>query len=297
VIGAFALRPWRPTLIIDRDALKPILHFGIVFQLKNIVGFMSGAITPVYAGRVLGQTQLGLIGWAQETAYFPLRFVEIISRISFPLYSRLQHDKERLARLVERSVQLCAMVTFFFVGLVLGLGPNIANVIYTSKWLAAVPMLYVYAIAISFGFLTPLIAPLFDAIGKPKVNLKFSIGWTVAIAALVPLTTPRWGALGYAIGYCLPVIIGNSFALYILKLQIPQLKIWKRLRASVIAAVAVAVAGRYELASWATTPGRFIVSILVEAALFALIMLLLDRSSAGDALALLPRKTVPRSPS
>ena len=291
VVGAFAMRPWRPSLVIDRSALRPILRFGVVFQLKNVVGFLSGAITPVYAGRVLGQTQLGLLGWAQETAYFPLRLVEIISRISFPLYSRLQHDPARMARLVERSVQLCAMVTLCFVGLVLGLGPNIASVIYTVKWQPAVPMLYVYAFAIGFGFLTPLVAPMFDAIGKPKVNLKFSIGWTVAISVLVPLTTPRWGALGYAVGYCLPVVVGNCGVLYVLKLQIPQLRVWKRLRASIVAATTVALVGRYWLSSWATDPLRFGAAVLVTVLVFALVMALLDRSSVQDALLLLPKKS------
>jgi O-antigen/teichoic acid export membrane protein len=290
VAGAFAMRPWRPSLVIDRQALRPILHFGVVFQLKNIVGFASGAITPVYAGRVLGQAQLGLLGWAQETAYFPLRLVEIVSRISFPLYSRLQSDKVLLARLVERSVQLCAMGTTFFVGLVIGLGPNIASVIYTSKWLPAVPMLYVYAVAITFGFLTPLVAPLFDAIGKPKVNLRFSVAWTAAIAVLVPLTTPVWGALGYSIGYCLPVVIGNCGVLYVLKRQLPQIRLWTRLRASIIGAVATATVGWYVLAPWATAPVKFIVAVLVEAAVFVSTLVLLDRSSVQDALSLLPRK-------
>jgi len=290
VLGAFAMRPWRPSLLIDQGALRPILHFGVVFQLKNIVGFASGAITPVYAGRVLGQAPLGLLGWAQETAYFPLRLVEIISRISFPLYSRLQHDKALLARLVERSVQLCAMGTLFFVGVVLGLGPNIAEVVYTSKWLPAVPMLYVYAVTIAFGFLTPLVAPLFDALGKPKVNLRFSIAWTVAIAVLVPLTTPRWGALGYAVGYCLPVVVGNCGVLYVLKRQIPGIRLWPRLRASIIGATATAVVGWYLLAPWAKGPAQFIAAVLVDAAVFSLTMVLLDRSSVRDALSLLPKK-------
>jgi O-antigen/teichoic acid export membrane protein len=201
-----------------------------------------------------------------------------------------------MARLVERSVQLCAMVTLCFVGLVLGLGPNIASVIYTVKWLPAVPMLYVYAIAIGFGFLTPLVAPMFDAIGKPKVNLKFSIGWTVAIALIVPLTTPRWGALGYAVGYCLPVVIGNCLVLYVLKLQIPGLRVWKRLRASIVAAATVAVAGRYGLTRWANDPLHFTAAVLATVLLFALVMALLDRSSVKDALLLLPKKSRKVSP-
>ncbi len=293
VIGAFAMRPWRPSLMIDRDSLRPIIRYGVAFQLKNIVGFGTSAITPVYAGRVLGQTQLGLIGWAQDTAYFPLKLVEIISRISFPLYSRLQGDKELLARLVGRSVQQCAIGTLFFVGLVFGLGPNIATVIYTAKWLPAVPLLYVYATAIAFGFFVPIIAPLFDAMGEPKLTLKLSIGWTVATIFIVPFTTPRWGAMGFAVGYCCPVVIGNFATIYMLKRRLPQVRVFSRLPASVIGALLTALVGRYYLAAWATRPGPFIVAILAEVGVFLVTLAVLDRSTVIDALALLPSRKSP----
>lgn len=296
VLGAFSMRPWRPSLIFDQKALRPILGFGIMYQLKNMVGFASGAITPVYAGRMLGQTQLGLIGWAQETAYFPLKLVEVISRISFPLYSRLQHDKELLARSIERSIQLCALCTLFFVGLILGLGPNIASVVYTSKWLPAVPILYVYAIGIAFGFLTPLVAPVFDATGRPQINLRFSVGWTVAIAALVPLTTPRWGAVGFAIGYCVPMILGNCLMLVVLKKMIPDARFWRRTRAAVVGGAVVATLGLRWLSAWATGPFQLVVAVLLEATAFVACVILLDRSLVNDALSILPsrRRRLPK---
>jgi PST family polysaccharide transporter len=84
---ALALRPWKPSLIFDREALRPIIKFGIPFQAKNLIGFVNGAITPVYAGAVLGAKALGLIQWAQTTAYFPLKLVTIMGRVAFPLYS------------------------------------------------------------------------------------------------------------------------------------------------------------------------------------------------------------------
>ena len=143
VIGAYAMRPLEAFAVIDRTVLRPILKFGAAYQVKNVIGFLCGAITPVYAGHALGQRQLGLIDWAQRTAYFPLRLVEAMSRVSFPLFSRLQDDRKSIAVVLERSIQICAMGTLFFVGLVFGLGPNIVGVVYTDKWLPALPLFYV----------------------------------------------------------------------------------------------------------------------------------------------------------
>src|SRR5262249_41649213 len=160
----------------------------------------------------LGQGALGYINWAQATAYFPLRLVDVIGRVTFPLYSRLQGDQVTFGRSLERSVHVCAMGTLFFWGLGVGLGPNIVEVMYGDKWIPALPIFYVYVTGISIGFLSPLIAPALDALGKPQIMARLSIGWTVAICALVPFTTPLaarmglGGTVGFAIGYCIPTV-------------------------------------------------------------------------------------------
>jgi O-antigen/teichoic acid export membrane protein len=291
VVGAYVMRPWKPSLVIDKTALRPILRFGAAYQVKNIIGFLCGAITPVYAGHALGQRQLGLIDWAQRTAYFPLRLVETMSRVSFPLFSRLQDDRQAIAVALERSIQICSMGTLFFVGLVFGMGPNIVGVVYTDKWLPALPLFYVYAAGIAFGFLTPLVAPLLDATGRPQVNARFSIGWTVAIALIVPFTTPRWGAVGFAIGYCVPMVIGNIGMIIVLKKLIPQARLWPRARASIAGGIAVASIGHYILAPWAQGPFAFVASVLLSAVVFLGIVLALDRSAVEDALTLVRRRS------
>ena len=66
-----------------RTALKK----GIAQQLRGMVGLVNGAVTPFWGGRTLGKTLVGYVNWAQSTAYFPLRLVEILSRIGFPLFA------------------------------------------------------------------------------------------------------------------------------------------------------------------------------------------------------------------
>jgi O-antigen/teichoic acid export membrane protein len=305
VIGAFLMRPWRPSLSIDMSSLRPILRFGITYQMKNVVGVIMGAITPVYAGRALGQTTLGLINFGIDTAYFPLRLVEIISRVSFPLFSRMQHDKQLLARALERSVQLCSVATLFYVGLMLGLAPNVVLIVYGAKWLPAVPVLYVFLVAIAFGFLAPLIVPALDATGNPHLSLRLSMGWTAAMIVLVPLVTPFFGAVGYAVAYSIPTVIGNLVMIVVLKRLVPEARFWRRTRAAIVGAVAIALTGWLWLSPWAVATGgwhgfspwvvgvvRLVVSIITMSGLFALIAFAMDRRLLQDAAAML-RKPKP----
>jgi O-antigen/teichoic acid export membrane protein len=174
VIGAHLLRPFRPSLVLDWKLIRPIMHFGMRFQLKSIVGFLSSAIAPVYGGRVLGQAQLGFINFGQSTAFFPMRLVEVMARVSFPLFSRLQAEPKAFAATLERGVMVSAMGTLFFIGLGVGLGPDLIYVIYGSKWLPSLPVFYMFAVALGLGFLHPVVAPALDALGRPGLNLKLS---------------------------------------------------------------------------------------------------------------------------
>ena len=290
VLGAFAMRRWKPSLVLDRSALRPIVRFGINYQLKNLIGFSFGAIAPVYGGRALGQTGLGFVNWAQTTAYFPLKLVGIMSRVSFPLFSRLQDDKLMFARSLERSFQLCVLGTLFFTGLGLALGPNLVITVYTAKWLPGLPLFYVYVTGIAVGFFAPFVSPAFDAIGKPQILVRFSIGWTLAILAIVMFTTPRWGAMGFVVGTCVPMVIGNLLLYYVTRKVFPEVRLWPRVRAALVGGVSVAVFGRYLLSSWAYGPVRFTLGVLVLALVFCLVVAALDRALLRDALQIIPKR-------
>jgi PST family polysaccharide transporter len=294
VVGAYALRPFRPSVVLDLQLLRPIMHFGVRFQAKSLVGFLSSAIAPVYAGRVLGQAQLGFINLGQSTAYFPLRLVEVMARVSFPLFSRLQGEPQAFAKALERGVVVSAMGTLFFVGLVAGLGPNLLIVVYGQKWMPALPLLYVYAGALSVGFLFPVVSPALDALGKVGVNLRLSIGWAVSISLCVALLTPRWGSLGFAIGYCVPMVLGNLIVVVILKRLVPDARLWPRVRALIVGGCAVALVGHFVLARFATRPISFSLSVLASAVIFLAVVGLLDRSAIGELLSLIrPKRSTP----
>jgi PST family polysaccharide transporter len=286
VVGAFALRPWRPSFVYDRAALQPIVKFGATYQLKNVVGFLSSAIAPVYGGRALGQKNLGFLNWAQETAFFPLRIVELVSRVSFPLYSRLQKDPEAFAAHFGRAIRTSALGTMLIIGLLGGIGPSFVQLIYTSKWLPALPYLYVFAAAISIGFITPLLAPLLDALGKPQTTLRLSILSTFLLVVLVPICTLKWGTFGFALGYGITVVIGNVVAIFIIRRIFrergaPGIDVVRRLALPAVGAVAIVLLGR-TIGPRAGTVLGLVLSILALFVAYCAVIALIDREAVRE---------------
>jgi O-antigen/teichoic acid export membrane protein len=162
-------------------------------------------------------------------------------------------------------------------------------VVYTDKWLPALPLFYVYAAGIAVGFLSPLVFPAVDATGRPEVNVRFSIAWTVGIAVLAPLLTSRWGSLGFAIGYCVPMVLGNLGIIFVLKRLVPDVHLWPRTRASILAGGAVALTGRFVLLDWCGGAFGLVASVVIAVVIFLGFVALFDRTAIGEIRSLVRR--------
>ncbi len=284
-----AAQSWRPGLALDGDALRRLLRFGLPFQLKNFIGFANGAVTPVYAGAVLGPTAVGLIGWAQQLAYLPLKVVEIVARVSFPLLSRMQDDRGALARALERSIQLCAAAAFFAAALLLTIGRNVTVVVFSDKWLGGLVALYAFSAALLIGFMSPVVGAVLDAVGRPGIIARLATAWTALNWLVVPFTTLRWGFNGFVLGYCVHIVIGNLALLLVLPRVIPEARILRSLAAPGAGAVLVAVLGWFVLRPWATTPVRLCIGISIAFAVHVVSFALVDPTALGVARRLFAR--------
>jgi PST family polysaccharide transporter len=271
------LSPWRPKLMFDRAVLSSVLRFGIAFQGKTAVGLANASVTPLIAGSLLGKQALGLINFAQNVAYFPLQLVNIVSRVSFPVLSRLQGDRRALAAELENSMRMCSLATHFFVGLCLGLGPAIVEIIYSAKWLPAVPLLYVYAWAIAIGFAAPVLSAALDASGRPGLVFKLSAGWTVLnwVVVLSGMYLAKT-ELAFALAYSVHVVVGNLVILYVLRRWLPEARLGRGVRGSLAAALAVWGVGRL-LLSHVTSALALVGAVVGLAVLFLAVGGLIDR--------------------
>jgi PST family polysaccharide transporter len=289
VVGAFALEPFRPRLGLEREVIAPVLRFGVAFQAKHVFGFALNAVLPIYAGAALGQAALGQLGWAQATGFFPVRLVQLIGRVGFPLFSRLQGDRGRFVRAVERSLHVCALGTFVFVALVFGIGAPLVRVIFTERWLPSLPLLYVYTGAISLGFITPVFMPVIDSMGKPRIGTWLSAFFMVLVWVLAPLGVWLDGTLGFALAYAAMVVIGNVAITVVVRRLLPELAVVSLLLPAALAALVTALVGRVVLTGWIDGPLRLVLSIAALIVVFAAAVLLFDRRALSDVRSLLQR--------
>lgn len=287
----FAASPWWPRFGLEREPLRAMLRFGLPFQAKNFIGFANGAVTPLFAGAVLGPAAVGLIGWGQQLAYLPLRLVEAIARVSFPLYARMQFEPAALARVVERSLQFAAFGVFFSTAILLTGGAQITTIVFSAQWLPGLLALYAFSAVLVVGFVSPVIGAAFDALGRPGIVARLSAAWTLLNWIVVPLTTWRWGMSGFILGYCVHIVVGNLAVLWMVRREIPEMRILEPLRAPALAGLGTAAFGWFVLRPFATTPLRLAVSLAAAGLVHAAIFAASDRQAIAIARDLLRRES------
>lgn len=186
LIAIYVVKPWRPRFLFSKIAARHLLSFGIPFQANSVLALVKDNLLPLLLGKILPLSAIGYIGFAQKWTSTLLRIVmDNIIRITFPSFSRLQHEKEHLAKSVEKSLfASCLLIFPALLGLTM-LFPLFIHVVPKYlKWEPALISLGFFAINGGFACISTPLTNALNAIGKITTTLKLMVFWTVATYAL-----------------------------------------------------------------------------------------------------------------
>ena len=216
LILIYSLSFWIPRIGISISSVKTLLSFGVPFQASSFLALFKDELLILYLGKIVGFESLGYIGWAKKWAETPIRIImDNISRVLFPVFSRIQHDTQKISRLIQK---ILFYQTSILAPSILGLALIMSNFIEIipkySKWAPALPLLYIFCIsAFLSSYSTPFIN-IFNALGKVRISFKFMLAWTIATWVLTPLLTKTFGLFGFPITL---VILSSSFIIVVTK--------------------------------------------------------------------------------
>lgn len=218
VVAIYILQPWKPGIALSKKSLKNLLGFGIPYQLNNFLATVKDDGLTIVMGGILGSVGLGILGVAQRASQYPLRFfMDTVTKVTFPAFSRMQDDKVELARGLTRSVFfICALVFPSLVGLVI-LFPSIIEIIPAyKKWEPAYIPLVFFSANAAIGAFTTQFTNTLNAVGKIKTTFKLMVMWTSLSWLLIPYMGMKWNYEGASLGYFL-VSATSIVAYFILK--------------------------------------------------------------------------------
>lgn len=217
----YFIQPWRIGLAYSPESLFRLLKFGIPYQANTVIAVLKDDLMTVFLGRIIGTTGLGYLGWAKRWAEQPLRFfMDNVSKVAFPAFSRIQDDKERLKLSVEKSLFFLCFLTFpILVGFSVLASDLVKIIPRYLKWQPAILALYLYCFNSAWATISTPMTNLLNAIGKIKTTFKLMVMWLVLTWLLMPIMGIKFGYNGVAIATAI-ISLSSSVAIYLAEREI-----------------------------------------------------------------------------
>lgn len=233
------LSPWQMSLGISKSSIQSLVSFGLPFQANSLLALLKDRLVPLVIARMVGTTGVGYITWSQSMAFMALEVMNIMTRISFPAFSRLQDDKAALAKTLERTLFLTSVMLYPLLFGLLAVAPSLVHYVVSPKWIPALPMIYLFAVNAFWATISTPITNFLNAIGKIGITLKLMVMWTLLEWILSPLLSIYFGFYGVAIATA--IIAFTSIIPVILVKRIIQLEVIKNIWQPIIAATLMAI--------------------------------------------------------
>jgi O-antigen/teichoic acid export membrane protein len=214
IIGAiltYGASPWPIRLRWDRALAGQILRYGLPFQGAALINNLGQWVTPTLVGSLVGPQAVGYLNWAASHGKKPLMLVDSVMRVSFPHFSRLQEHWEEVERIMVRYMTYLLLASGFWFVLMLTTGPSMVGLIFTEKWLPAVPALILSALAVCVDVIIWVVSVSLNALGFVNQAARRALGRTMLHIVLGILFVLQFGFNGVPIAYILACTLTLPF--------------------------------------------------------------------------------------
>jgi O-antigen/teichoic acid export membrane protein len=204
---SYLIHPYRPRFHLDWKKVSSLWRYGKWILGSTLVGFLMLKANDLFIGKLLGPAMLGIYQLAYRISFMPSKEITaVVSQVTFPSYSRIQHDLPRLKEAYLRVLRTTTFFAFPVTGLVWFLAADFSRLLLPDHWQAVVPIIQLLAILGLMSAVFSNTGPLLKAVGKHKYAFYWMLLRLAMTSGLVyPLTT-NYGLQGACWAILIPAI-------------------------------------------------------------------------------------------
>ena len=167
---------WYPKLQFSIQSFKELFAFGWKLLVSSLIDTIWREIYQVIIGKCYSPVALGQYTRAQQFASIcSSNLTTVVQRVSFPVLSSVQDDKERLKNGYKRIIKVAMLITFvLMLGLAAVAKPLVISLI-GEQWLPCVPFLQIICLQMMLYPLHSLNLNMLQVQGRSDLFLKLEI--------------------------------------------------------------------------------------------------------------------------
>lgn len=167
---------WRPKLIFDKKSFKELFSFGGMMLLTSLVDRIYVNIQGLLIGKRYTASDLGMYNQAKKLEDIPNGSMSyIVSKVTFPVFSKLQDNKEQLLSALRKNLIAVTYLNFPLIILLMVIAHPLIVLLYGEKWVFAVPYFQILSLGGLLYTLNSINANIVKSLGKGKLYLMTDI--------------------------------------------------------------------------------------------------------------------------
>lgn len=192
---------WKPSMEFSWTSLKELFGFGSFMFFSHLFTTFSQRITGLLVGRWYDPATMGYYTKASSTSkYATLSISGVMIQTTYPLYAKVQDDKQRLINMVKRITSTLAFFSVPMLVLLILIAKPLLVLLYSDRWLESVPYFQILCVGGLAGCLQSVNQQTISAIGKSRVFfvwtvIKQTVGISFQVVGIIV-----WGIWGLLAG-------------------------------------------------------------------------------------------------
>lgn len=203
----------RPRMFFSSKHLKDYISFGLYQTGDKFINYFNTNIDYILIGWLLGPKPLGYYFMAYNLVLKPSLLINpILTRVMFPVFARVQEDRDRLKKGYFKALHLLSSINFPIMACLAATAPTAVPFIFGQKWLPSVPLVQILTIVGALRSAGNPIGSLLLARGRADLGFKWNA--TITLGHIIALYTGAkyGGAIGVAIAFSFMMVIDTVFS-------------------------------------------------------------------------------------
>jgi O-antigen/teichoic acid export membrane protein len=182
--------------------------FGFAYQGSVIILTLRDAPLPALVGLVSGTAAAGLTQFAVRIAMTISTIDEMVARIAFPAFARLQGRPDQKARALDTAILMTALILVPAQCWIASVAPVLVPLFFGSQWSEAVVPLQLICLGTLLRFPARYLRQAEFAAGASGRGLGMSIATTILALISFEVGLIGWGLPGAALGFLVGAGLG-----------------------------------------------------------------------------------------
>jgi teichuronic acid exporter len=150
----------------------PLLKFGAKNALTSVIAQINTSLDFIIGGYYFTASQLGFYQVGLQVSFVPLRKISPeLRRISFPAFSKIKNNKEKVISSYLKSIRLISFIVFPIFWGIGAISSPLTNIILGEQWSESADVILIICMFLPIKLLTEMTNSMLNALGQASALL------------------------------------------------------------------------------------------------------------------------------